>query len=75
MEESQLWRSNVSAILEGETMRFTWLGSKALILKSRRESLTSLVSAVVVAAAGFAIGSASLASAQDLSRRSSTTHR
>jgi hypothetical protein len=54
-------------------MRFTWLGSKALILKSRKELFTSLVSAAVVAAAGFAIGSASLASTQDLSRPSSTT--
>lgn len=75
MEESQRRRGNVSAILEGETMGFTWLGSKALVLKSRKELLTSLVSAAVVAAAGFAIGAASLASAQDLSRRSSTAHR
>ena len=62
---------NVSAILEGETMRFKWLDSKALILKSRKELVTSLVAAAVVTAAGFAIGSASLASAQDLSRRPS----
>src|ERR1700756_3285556 len=50
-------------------MRFKWIDSKALILKSRKELITSLVAAAVVAAAGFAIGSASLASAQDLSRR------
>src|SRR5260370_15419729 len=62
---------NVSPILEGETMRFKWLGSKALILKSRKELVTSLVAPAVVTAAGFAIGSASLASAQDLSRRPS----
>src|ERR1700758_2551614 len=69
MEESQRGRINVGAILEGETMRFTWLDSKALILKSRKELIPSLVAAAVVTAAGFAIGSASLASAQDLSRR------
>jgi uncharacterized protein (DUF305 family) len=51
-------------------MRFKYLDSKALILKSRRELVTSLVAAAVVTAAGFAIGSASLA-AQDLSRRPS----
>jgi uncharacterized protein (DUF305 family) len=62
---------NVSAILEGETMRFKWLDSKALILKSSKELVTSLVAAAVVTAAGFAMGSASLASAQDLSRRPS----
>src|SRR6201988_4504021 len=50
-------------------MRFKWLDSKALILKSRKELVTSLVPAAMVTAAGFAIGSASLASAQDLSRR------
>src|ERR1700757_3472357 len=50
-------------------MRFKWIDSKALILKSRKELITSLVAAAVVTAAGFAIGSASLASAQDLSRR------
>src|SRR6202008_467851 len=50
-------------------MRFKWLDSRALILKSRKELITSLVAAAVVTAAGFAIGSASLASAQDLSRR------
>jgi len=50
-------------------MRFTWLDSKALILKSRKELFTSLVAAAVVTAAGLAIGSASLASAQGLSRR------
>src|ERR1700692_177078 len=61
----------VSAILEGETMRFKWLDSKALILKSRKELVTSLVAAAVVTAAGVASGSASLASAQDLSRRPS----
>src|SRR6201987_184387 len=71
MEASQRRRINVSAILEGETMRFTWLHSKALILKSRKELVTSLVAAAVVTAAGFAIGSASLASAQDLSRQPS----
>lgn len=49
-------------------MRFKWLGSKALILKSRKEVVTSLVAAAVVAAAAFAIGSASPASAQDISR-------
>src|SRR5246500_2888795 len=63
---------NVSAILEGETMRFKWLDSKALILKSRKELVTSLVAAAVVTAGGLAIGSVSLASAQDLSRRPST---
>jgi uncharacterized protein (DUF305 family) len=52
-------------------MRFKWLDSKAPILKSRKELVTSLVAAAVVTAAGFAIGSASLASAQDLSRRPS----
>jgi uncharacterized protein (DUF305 family) len=62
---------NVSAILEGETLRFKLLDSKALILKSRKELVTSLVAAVVVTAAGFTIGSASLASAQDISRRPS----
>src|SRR6201988_3872908 len=50
-------------------MRFKWIDSKALILKSRKELITSLVAAAVVTAAGFAIGSASLASAQDLSQR------
>ena len=53
-------------------MRFKWLDSKALILKSRKELVTSLVAAAMVTAAGFAIGSASPASAQDLSRRPST---
>ena len=52
-------------------MRFKYLDSKAPILKSRKELVTSLVAAAVVTAAGFALGSASLASAQDLSRRSS----
>src|ERR1700758_3296417 len=52
-------------------MRFRCLGSKALILKSRKEFVTSLVAAAVVTAVGFAIGSASLASAQDLSRQPS----
>src|SRR6201984_3808609 len=69
MEASQRRRIEVNAILKGETMRFTWLDSKALILKSRKELIASLVAAAVVTAAGFAIGSASLASAQDLSRR------
>src|ERR1700739_3316534 len=67
--ESQRRRINISAFLEGETMRFTWLDSKAPILKKRKELIASLVAAAVVAAAGFAIGSASLASAQDLSRQ------
>ncbi len=48
-------------------MRFTWLDSKAQILKSRKELITSLIAAAVVTAVGFAIGSATLASAQDLS--------
>ena len=52
-------------------MRFTWPDSKALILKSRKELITSLVAAGAVTAVGFAIGSASLASAQELSRRPS----
>src|ERR1700751_1012143 len=52
-------------------MRFKWLASKALILKSRKELVTSLVAAAVVTTAGFAVGSASLASAQALSRRPS----
>jgi len=52
-------------------MRFKWLDSKALILKSKRELVTSLVAAALAIAAGFAIGSASLASAQDLSQRPS----
>ena len=52
-------------------MRFKWLDSKALILKSGKDLVTSLVAAAVVTAVGFAIGSATLASAQDLSRRSS----
>ena len=53
-------------------MRLKCPDSKALILRSRKELVTSLVAAAVVTAAGFAIGSASLASAQDLSRRPST---
>jgi|HubBroStandDraft_1064217.scaffolds.fasta_scaffold04153_2 YVTN family beta-propeller protein len=53
-------------------MRFRWLVSKVLILKSRNELFTSLVAAAVVTAAGLAIGLTSLASAQDLSRRPST---
>jgi uncharacterized protein (DUF305 family) len=60
---------NVSVIVEGETMRFKWLDAKALILKRRNELATSLVAAAVIAAAGITIGSASPASAQDLSRR------
>src|ERR1700761_2190714 len=64
-----LFNVNVSPILEGETMRFKWLDSKAPIFKSRKELVTSLVAAAVFTAAGFAIGSASLASAQDLSRQ------
>ncbi len=68
---AQTFRSivNVGAILEGETMRFKWLDSNALILKSRKELVTSLVAAAVVTAAGFASGSVSLASAQDITRR------
>jgi YVTN family beta-propeller protein len=50
-------------------MRFTWLDSKAPILKSRKALIASLVASAVVVAAGFAAGSASLASAQDLSRQ------
>src|ERR1700740_2241562 len=50
-------------------MRFKCLDSKAPILKSRKELVTSLVATTVVTAAGFAIGSASPASAQDLSRQ------
>src|ERR1700745_2272085 len=50
-------------------MRFKWIDSKALILKSRKELITSLVAAAVVTAGGLAIGSVSLASAQDLSRQ------
>jgi hypothetical protein len=41
-------------------MSFTWLEFRALILKSRKELVTSLVAAAVVTAAGFAIGSARL---------------
>src|ERR1700758_5569981 len=52
-------------------MRFRCLDSKPLILKSGKELVTSLVAAAVVTAVGFAIGSASLASAQDLSRQPS----
>src|SRR6201984_3707437 len=69
MEASQRRRIEVNAILKGETMRFTWLDSKALILKSRKELIASLVAAAVVTAAGFAIGSASLAPAEPLWRR------
>jgi YVTN family beta-propeller protein len=50
-------------------MRFKWIDSKARILKSRKELITSLVAAAVVTAGGLAIGSVSLASAQDLSRQ------
>src|SRR5580704_13523315 len=66
-EELQRRRNNVSAILEGETMRFTWPDLKALILKSRKELITSLITAAAATVVGFAIGSATLASAQDLS--------
>ena len=52
-------------------MRFKCVDSKALILECRKELVTSLVAAAVVTAVGFAIGSASLASAQNLSRRPS----
>jgi uncharacterized protein (DUF305 family) len=72
IEGSQRSRINVSAILKGETMRFTWPDSKALILKSRKELITPLIAAAVVIAMGFAISSATLASAQDLSRQSNT---
>jgi uncharacterized protein (DUF305 family) len=71
IEGSQRSRIKVSAILEGETMRFTWSDSKALILKSGKELITSFVAAAMVVAMGFAIGSTILASAQDPSRRSS----
>jgi uncharacterized protein (DUF305 family) len=70
MEGSQERRIDVSAILEGEAMRFTWLDSKALILKSIRELITSLITAAMVAAVGFAVGSVTLASAQNLLRQS-----
>ena len=50
-------------------MRFKCLDSKAPIFKSIKELVTSLVAAALAIAAGFAIGSASLASAQDLSQR------
>jgi YVTN family beta-propeller protein len=46
-------------------MRLTWPDSKALILKSGKELITSFVAAAVVALVGIAIGSATLASAQD----------
>jgi YVTN family beta-propeller protein len=46
-------------------MRFAWPGSKALILKSGKELITSFVAAAVVAVVGVAIGSVTLASAQD----------
>jgi len=52
-------------------MKFKLLDSKAIILKNRKELVTSLVAVAMVAAAGFTIGSASLASAQDHSRRPS----
>ena len=52
-------------------MRFTWSDSKALILKSGKELITSFVAAAMVVAMGFAIGSTILASAQDPLRRSS----
>ncbi len=52
-------------------MRFTWPDSKALILKSGKELITSFVAAAMVVAMGFAIGSTILASAQDPLRRSS----
>ena len=53
-------------------MRFTWPDSKAPILKSGKKLITSFVAAAVVAAVGFAIGSATLASAREPSRRSSS---
>jgi uncharacterized protein (DUF305 family) len=64
-------RLPVSAIPEGETMRFKWLDSKSPILKSRKQLVASLIATAAITAAGFAIGSASLASAQDLSRQPS----
>ena len=54
-------------------MRFKRLDLKAPILKSRKELLTSLVAAAAITAARFAICSASLASAQNLSRGPSAT--
>jgi uncharacterized protein (DUF305 family) len=52
-------------------LRLKLLDSKAMILKSRKELVVSLVAAAVVTATGLTIGSASPASAQDLSRRPS----
>jgi uncharacterized protein (DUF305 family) len=52
-------------------MRFNCLGPKALVFKNRKNLVTSLVTAGAVTVAGFAIGSASLASAQDLPPRPS----
>ena len=48
-------------------MRFTWPDSKALIVKSGKELITSFIATAVVAAVGFGVGSTTLASAQDLS--------
>jgi uncharacterized protein (DUF305 family) len=58
-----------SPFWQGESMRFKCLEAKAFVFKSRRELVTSLVTAGMVTVAGFAIGSASLASGQDLSPR------
>jgi uncharacterized protein (DUF305 family) len=52
-------------------MGFEWLDSKALILKGRNDVVRSFVATAVVTVAGFGIGSASRASAQDLPRRPS----
>ena len=51
-------------------MSFKWLNSTILILKSRRRLITSLVAVTAGTAVGFTIGSASLASGEDLSRLS-----
>jgi uncharacterized protein (DUF305 family) len=70
---AQRFRSivNISAILEGETMRFKWLDSKALILKKITELVNSLVAVAVITATGFTVASASPPSAQGLSPRPS----
>jgi len=49
-------------------MKFKLLDSKATGLRNRKELVASFVASVVVTVAGLAIDSASLASAQDLSR-------
>ncbi len=63
--------ASTSAILERKTIRFTWLDSKAMILKSGKDLIKLLVASTVVAAVGFSIGSATPTSAQGRSRRSS----